>query len=252
MSDDRRFRVLVVDDEVPARELVRRYVGARRELELVGEAGDGETATALIERTRPDIVLLDIEMPGQDGFGVLLELARRGLAQPEVVFVTAFDRYAVRAFEVNAVDYLLKPVVAHRFNEAIERCIRRAQEGAVIDATRLLEDLLRLPPTRVLAHDRGRIVPVPVEAIRWIEAEGDYVRIHAADRTHLIERTLAEMERILAPLGFKRVHRGAIVNMKAVSELMSEGSGRYRLVLAGGETLTVSRSYSAQFRGTVL
>lgn len=252
MADGRPLRVLVVDDEVPARELLRRYVEARSELELVGEAGDGAIAADLIERTRPDIVLLDVEMPGQDGFGVLLDLVRRGIAQPAVVFVTAFDQYAVRAFEVNAVDYLLKPVVGRRFNEAIARCIRRGRDGAALDTRRFLEDVLRLPPKRLLVRDRGRIVPVPTQAIDWLEAEGDYVRIHVKEASHLVERTLTELERMLEPLGFARIHRRAIVNLDRVRQLQAEGSGRYRLLLASGGTLHVSRRYSARFRSELL
>lgn len=252
MADERPLRVLIVDDEAPARRLLDRYVAAHPGLQAVGEAGDGAAAAVLIQQVTPDLVLLDIEMPGEDGFRLLEHLAALGVAVPQVVFVTAFDRYAVRAFEVHAVDYLLKPVVPARFNAAIDRCLRRRRDGGVTDTVPVLADVMRLPPTRLLAQERGRIVPVPLEAITWIEAEGDYVRIHARDRTHLIERTLTEMARILAPLGFRRVHRSAIVNMRAVKELVPEGSGRYRLLLAGGETVSVSRSHGSQFRSPTI
>lgn len=246
------LQTAIVDDERPARELLRRYVLAHPKLKFAGEAGNGVNAIALVERTQPDLLLLDIEMPGDDGFAVLVRLREDGRVPPCVIFVTAFDHYAVRAFEVNAIDYLLKPVVSARFDEAIARCVRRRSEGAVTDATPLLSDVLRLPPTRLLAREHGRIIPLPLEEIRWIEAEGDYVRIHTGSRTHLIEWTLSDMEGVLFPLGFRRVHRGAIVNLKAVRELVSEGSGRYRIVLVNGEAVTASRSYSGQFRDIVM
>lgn len=248
MSDPTHLRVLIADDELPARQLLRSYVEARPDLLLAGEASDGDKAVALIALTRSDLVLLDIEMPGLDGFGVLLELTRRSVPHPHVIFVTAFDRYAVRAFEINAVDYLVKPVTARRFHEAIDRSVRRTKEDQTTDARGLLEDALRLPPKRLLVRDRGRVVAIPTEAIDWLEAERDYVRIHVQDRSHLIERTLTQLERVLEPLGFIRIHRTAIVNRDRVRELQPEGSGRYRLLLTGGQTLPVSRSYAPRFK----
>jgi len=246
-----RVPTLVVDDEAPARGLIETYVRDHAALDFVGNATSGSGALREIERLGPELVLLDIEMPELDGFQVLEELIDRGEKIPKVVFVTAFDRYAVRAFDAQAVDYLLKPVSAERFERAIERCLQR-QEPATPSVERLLEDALQRPPKRMLIRHQGKIIPVPVEAIDWIEAEGDYVRIHLGERSHLVERTLQAMETLLQPRDFLRIHRSALVNLKRVRELRSAGSGRYRLVLRDGTELSVSRKYSPRFRGGLL
>lgn len=246
-----RTRVVVVDDEPPSRELMKRYVSDRSELELVMEAGSGWDAVAAIEESSPDLVLLDVEMPGLDGFGVLRELEERHLELPSIIFVTAYDRYAVRAFEAHAVDYLMKPVTEERFGQAIQRCLAQHKRRRL--AVRALqEDALRSPPQRLLVRHRGRILPVAVDAIDWVQAEGDYVRIHAGDQAFLVERSLTEMLELLQSKGFARIHRGAVVNMDSVRELRPLGSGRYRLELEDGTRLVVSRTYSPRFRDSVL
>jgi len=242
---------LVVDDEAPARGLMESYVTQHAGLELVGSATSGSEALLEIERLQPALVLLDVEMPELDGFQVLEELVDRDAALPKVVFVTAFDRYAVRAFDAQAVDYLMKPVSAERFEQAVERCLEQ-RDPVSPSVERLLEDALQRPPKRMLIRHQGRIVPVPVESIDWIEAEGDYVRIHLGDHGHLVERTLQAMESLLEPRDFLRIHRSALVNLKRVRELRSAGSGRYRLVLKDGTELFVSRKYSPRFRGELL
>ena len=246
-----RVGVAIVDDEGPARALLRRYVSEHPTLQFAGEAASGTEALELIRRARPALLLLDIEMPAPDGFGVLEALtAHDDNRLPSFIFVTAFDHYAVRAFEVNAVDYLLKPVTQDRFNRAIERYL--ASNGAPPPVRGLLQDALHLPPERILVRERGRIVPVPVTAIDWIESEGDYARLHTAGKSHLVEKSLGELEGLLATRGFARVHRRAIVNLERVAELHPEGSGRYRLLLRGGTELIASRSYSGRFRNGVL
>ncbi len=250
MPEERVLSVVIVDDEPPARELLRAYVAARDDLELAGEADSGASALEVIAGADPDVVLLDVQMPAGDGFSVLEQLAGRGL-EPLVIFVTAYDRYAVRAFEVNAVDFLPKPVTRERFDEAVARCRERTWRS-VGEVERFLEDALHRPPQRLLVRERRRIVPVPVEAIDWIEADGDYARIHAAGRSHLIERTLKELDRLLEPRGFARIHRGAVVNLNRIRELRPLGSARYALLLHDGTRLTVSRSYSEMFRGGTL
>ncbi len=244
-------RVLIVDDEQPARDLLRRYVEERGDLELAAEASSGEEAVAAAGKLAPDLMLLDVEMPELDGFGVLAELERGRLDLPWVIFVTAFERYAVRAFEAQALDYLLKPVTRRRFDRAIDRYLALADPPAP-SVQQLLEDALVQPPQRVLVRTLGRIVPVPVEAIDWVEANGDYVNIHVGGRRHLIERTLTDMEKLLAPRSFLRVHRGALVNQNRIRELRPLGSGRYRLLLTDGSELVVSRTYSSRFRGDLL
>jgi two-component system LytT family response regulator len=254
MPEKALLGTLIVDDEPPARELMLVYASCRPELRILGEAADGLDAVEAIQRMKPELVLLDIEMPSLDGFAVLEELDRRGTPMPRIIFVTAFDRYAVRAFEVNAMDYLLKPVAQARFNQAIDRCLEAYSSAAKSDEgiRRLLEDVLHLPPQRLLVKERGRIVPIPVSAIDWLEAEGDYIRIHVGSQRHLIEKTFGKMENLLATRGFARIHRSAMVNLDRIRELHPEGSGRLRLLLRDGTELIVSRSYSQRFRAGLL
>jgi two-component system LytT family response regulator len=254
MPEASTLRTLIVDDELPARELLHAHAARRPDLRVLGEAQDGLSAVDSIRRLAPDLVLLDVEMPSLDGFAVLDEVDRQGLPMPRVIYVTAFDRYAIRAFDVNAVDYLLKPVSEARFNQAIDRCLEACSPsmGSEKGIRRLLEDVLHLPPQRLLVKDRGRIVPIPVSSIDWLEAEGDYIRIHVGRQTHLIEKTFTRMEELLAPRGFARIHRGAMVSLDRISELHPEGSGRLRLLLRDGTELMVSRSYSARFREGLL
>ena len=245
------MRVAIVDDEPLARDLLGRLVRDRADLQLVGEASNGTDAVDLLERERPDVVLLDVEIPAPDGFAVLTELEGRQIELPRVIFVTAYDRYAVRAFEAQALDYLLKPVTPDRFAQAIARCgADRARPSTNVSL--LAEDALHRPPRRVLVRRRGRITPIAVADIDWIEASGDYVTIHVGDQKHLLERTLSDMERLLAPSLFLRIHRGALVNQSRIRELQSLGSGRYRLTLQTGQSLVVSRTYSGQFRDGLL
>lgn len=241
------LRVAIVDDEPLARELLASYVARRGDLDLIGEAESGDAAVSMIVEDKPDLVLLDIEMPGTDGFGVLDRLHQRNVQLPLVVFVTAFDRYAVRAFDVHAVDYLLKPVTCERFDEAVDRC-RTRTEHPVQDVPALLEDALHRTPRRLLVRRRRRIVPVPVDSIDWIQADDDYVKIHAGKEEYLFERTLKQMEALLSSAGFVRVHRSAMVNLACIRDMKSLGSSRYEIVLRDGTRLPVSRSYSARFR----
>lgn len=241
---------MIVDDEPPARELLRGYAARRPELTLLGEAEDGEAAVELIRRVEPELVFLDVQMPGFDGFEVVAQLESLHVS-PRVVFVTAYDRHAVRAFEVNAVDYLLKPVSQERFDRAVDRGLEAAAGPRPVFAS-LLEDVTRLAPQRLLIRDRGRIMLLPVASVDRLESEGDYVRVHTGGKSHLIEKTLSDMEALLAPHGFVRIHRGAMVNIERVKELYAEGSGRYRLILVDGTELMVSRSYSHLFRKELL
>ena len=249
MSAD--IKVLIVDDEPPSRKMLSSYADRHPGIARRSVAESGRAAVEAIERDPPDIVLLDIEMPELDGFGVLAEVERRGLDGPMIVFVTAYERYAVRAFDIHAVDYLLKPVSYERFETAIDRCLAGAPKP-LTPVQGLLEDALYYPPQRLLIRDRGRITPVAVDDVDWVEANGDYVNVHVGPQSYLLERGLSEMADLLGRRGFARVHRGAIVNLSRIRELRPLGSGRYELVLDSGRTLTVSRSFSHQFRGTLL
>lgn len=253
-AEDTPLRVAIVDDEPLARDVLRRLVEERPDLELVAEAGSGSEALRLLsdQRTGADLVLLDIEMPGLDGFQLLEEVSRRALTDATVVFVTAYNRYAVRAFETQAIDYLVKPVTPERFETTIERAIDSRRQLTKGEVQRLLADALAATPDRLLIKKGSRIVPVAVEEIDWIEASGDYVKLHIGPESHLIERTLSEMELLLATRGFHRIHRSALVNDRRIEGLVPLGSGRYQLQVTGGAKLVVSRTYSGKFKQQVL
>lgn len=241
------MKVFIVDDEPLARELLRNHLSHRPELIYGGEAGSGPQAIEEVQRRPPDILLLDVEMPGLDGFGVLSELGRLNLPLPLIIFVTAYDKYAVRAFEVNAVDYLLKPVTQERFNQAINRCLRKTSQ-TLTDVRNVLEDALLLPPKRLLVRQRKQIVPIPVQEIDWFEADRDYVWIHVHDAKFLVERTMTKMESLLSSANFVRIHRSAMVNLDRVRHLEPLDSGRYRLHMEDGTRLVVSRKYAPKIR----
>ncbi len=255
-TDAQRQSVVLVDDEPLARANMRRLIKARPDLKLVGEAGSGTAALELMttdaEARRPDVLLLDIEMPGMDGFQLLNELSQRGLTPASIVFVTAYNRYAVRAFETQAIDYLVKPVTPERFAAAVDRATGRQHSLSRSQVKELLADALVAPPERLLVRKGQRIVPVDVADISWIEASGDYVKLHCGDAYHLIERTLAEMEKLLEVRGFRRIHRSALVNEACIEGMAALGSGRYELNITGGTRLVVSRTYSGRLREGLL
>jgi two-component system LytT family response regulator len=244
-------RLLVADDEALARKLVRRYVTRRSDLEIVCECADTRTLEAALEQDSADAALLDIRMPGPDLFGVLAGVAERR-PLPALIFATAYDRYAVRAFDVNAVDYLVKPFTEVRFGEAIARLHERRRRGTPAEGvSRLLRDL-GSRPDRLLVPDGQRMVPLAVSTIGWIRAEGDYARIHAEGKSYLVYRTLNELEARLDPAQFLRVHRSAIVRLDRIVEVRAADSSRYRLMLSDGTTLIVSRSRAAALKRLIL
>lgn len=251
MSSTSSISVVIADDEPDALSLLRRYVSSRTGLIAVAEARSGREAVRAVDEHAPRLLLLDVEMPELDGFGVLEELQRRGSVLPAVIFITAYDRYAVRAFEAHAIDYLLKPVSKERFDSAVDRFLA-SRRSSSLDVPRLLEDALQRPPKRLLIRRRGRIVPVPVDSIEWVEAEGDYVNIHLQGRSYLVERTLSRMEDLLKARSFMRIHRSTLVNLQQIRELQPLGSGRYILVLKSGHQLNVSRTYGHLFKVDVL
>lgn len=248
MPESTDLSLLIADDEPAARELLRVYTARRPGICVVQETENGQNTVEAIIALRPELVLLDVEMPGMDGFTVLAELERRRTTIPRVIFVTAFDRYAVRAFEANAIDYLLKPVTEARFGQAIDRCRSTAPPSYQHTLNGLLEDMFLHSPKRFLVRERDCIIPIPITSIDWIEADRDYVRIHVGGKSHLVEKTISEMETVLAHSGFVRIHRGTVVNLERAERLYAEGSGRYSLRLRDGTVLAVSRSYSEPFR----
>lgn len=249
------LRVVIADDEPLVRERLRALIAGRGDCTLVAECADGAEAVAVIERERPDLALLDVQMPELDGFEVLDALAEA--VRPAVIFVTAYDEYAVRAFEVNAVDYLLKPLEASRFNAAIERVVggeRDAGRGARADGDAglraLLEDLRRTRgyAARLVVRDGHRVIFVPVADIDWIDASGNYARLHAGGRAHLLRETLKSLEARLDAECFVRVHRSAIVNIERIVAMEPYFHGEYVLTLRDGTKVTSSRTCSARLR----
>ena len=255
-STSTRLRAVVVDDEPAARRGVRLLLERDREVEIVGEAATGTEAVNIIKREKPDLVFLDVKMPNGDGFEVLRRVGAP--AAPAVVFVTAFDQHALHAFEVNAVDYLLKPYDDVRFAAALGRAkdeVRRRQtEGVNARIAQLLEYLQqdggRSAPAnaesardRILVKSSGEFFFLKAEEIDWIEAEGDYMKFHVAGRTHLMRETMVHLEASLDPKRFIRIHRSTIVNIDRVQKLSPLFAGDYAVVLRDGTKLKLSRGY---------
>ena len=249
------IHTLIVDDEPAARGALRLLLAEDSEIEIVGEAADGVSAVRRIEKDAPDLVFLDIQMPGLDGFSVLQQLEAPELLV--VVFVTAYDQHALKAFEVHAVDYLLKPFNDERFHLALSRAkreVRQRRLGTASDRlVALLEDLGRqksapaVTPQRYLGRlaikSGGRVTLLSVRDLDWIEAEGDYVRLHAGKANHLLRETMKRLEAQLDPTRFVRIHRSHIINVERIRELQPYFRGEYVVVLHDGTNLKLARSY---------
>lgn len=247
------IRIVIADDEPPARAKIRRFLtgggGAPGDLDvtIVAEAASGLETIEAVERTRPDLLFLDVQMPEPDGFGVLAALDPD--ARPHVIFTTAYDEYAVRAFEVHAVDYLLKPFDEERFRTALERARQRIREGRrEDDEARLARwiDTARPGPAhlqRILVRRGDTAVLLRVDEIDWIEAADNYVRIHAGGEAHLVRGTLTGYEARLDPARFARIHRSHIVNLDRVRTLHPWSHGDWLVVLHDGTELMLSRRY---------
>lgn len=242
------MRVLVVDDETPARERLKRLLAEIEGVKAIGEAKDGVEAIEVIEQEQPDLVLLDIQMPGLDGFDVIEALEE----PPPIVFVTAYDEYALRAFEVNALDYLLKPFGSER----LEQAIRRAQEAKTEDqdfASRLAPLLESLASqghylTRLAVRDGNCIRVLSVDEVDWIGVEDERVYVHTGDAAYAIRRTLKELEARLDPAHFFRAHRSAVVNLERVQEIIPWFKGSHKLRLTTGEEMELSRAQTRVLR----
>ena len=247
MSGSTCIRTLVVDDESLARERVRDMLAADPQIEIIADCGNGQEAIEAIQRSSPDLVFLDVEMPGIDGFGVLEALPPNQM--PTVIFVTAYDQYAVRAFEVYALDYLLKPFDQERFEKALGRAKEHiASERNEIMGQRILSAIeeIKTRPVhleRLVIKMNGHVFFIKAEEIDWLEAEGNYVRLHSAKESYLLRDTISALESQLDPKKFIRVHRSAIVNVDRITELQPWFHGEYRIILREGVQLTLSRTY---------
>lgn len=242
----KKIRCLIVDDEVLAREGMRILAQKDTELQVIGECANGVQAVESISQKRPDLVLLDIQMPEMDGFGVLNYLNPEKL--PYIIFVTAYDKYAVQAFEVHALDYLLKPVDDERFERAVERAkvMLRTESEWDHHISGLLKDLESKNPSyleRVIIKEEGRVFFVKTGEIDWIEAKGNYAMVHAGKKSHMIREAMTALENQLNPQKFFRIHRSTIVNIDRVSELQSLFHGDYRVRLQDGTSLLMSRRF---------
>lgn len=242
------IRVLIVDDEPLARDCIRLALQEERDIEIVGEAADGASAVESIQQLAPELVFLDVQMPGMDGFDVIEQVGPA--AMPAVIFVTAYDQHAIRAFEVHALDYMLKPFDDDRFREALRYArawLREERRHALADQ---LESLLRSRALekndkvrRLMIRDRQRIRSVPVDDVDFFVAEGNYIRLHVGDQSYLVRMTLARLEQHLDASKFVRIHRSTIVNLDRVTEIQPWSAGDYMAVLRDQRTLKVSRHY---------
>lgn len=246
------IRVLLSDDESLARERLRGLLRSQPDLEVVAECGDGRTAIALIKKEKPDLVFLDVQMPEVDGFGVVSAL--QGEQLPLTIFVTAYDRYAMKAFEVHALDYLLKPVGEERLSEALERARKQILHPSETMFQRRVLDLLadlearQKSAERIVIKSDGEIVCLKPQEIDWAESAGNYVCLHVGGATHIMRETITALENRLGPRQFLRVHRSTLVNVDRIRTLRPSLYGDYAILLRDGTKLTLSRG----FRETVL
>jgi two-component system LytT family response regulator len=238
------LRTLVVDDEAPARRRIRRLLAEEDGVAVVGECGDGESAVAMIAAERPDLVFLDVQMPERDGFEVVTAIPPVTL--PAILFVTAYDRYALRAFEVHAVDYLLKPFSRERFRTALgrarERIAKRTQDAALESLTASLRHRQSFL-SRVAVRSGARTIFVELAAVDWLEAADNYVRLHVRQREYLVRETLAALEAQLDPDRFVRIHRCAIVQLDRIAEMRPTSHGDAEVLLRDGRRLAASRTW---------
>lgn len=246
------IRTLIIDDVQLARERLKRCLGAEPEVEIVGECDNGIEAVESIRALSPDLIFLDVQMPALDGFGVLEAL--KGEHVPVVIFVTAYNEYAIQAFEVNALDYLLKPVDCTRLSRAVERAKSQLAQPPPVDDLdsrfrAMLEDIKASSKflKRLTIKLTGHTILLPTDEIDWVESYGNYLKVHAGRESHLIRGTMQSLEAKLDPETFVRVHRSAIVNIEKIKEIYPRSNGDQDLVLQNGQQLMLSRKYRDQF-----
>jgi two-component system, LytTR family, response regulator len=243
------LRVLVVDDEAASCRKVRSHLSGKRDIVIVGEAANGLEAVDAIQRLQPDLVFLDIQMPGMNGFEVIATIGIDTM--PAVIFVTAFDEYALNAFDVEAIDYLLKPIRKDRFDRALKRAFERIHASRISDRDQLARLLDRVHPPdrylqRIVVREGDRLFFVPAGRIVRISADGNYVQIHTPDGVHMIRETISRMEGRLNPEQFVRIHRSEIINIDCVKEILPLFHGDHRIILKNNEECHLSRRYTAR------
>ena len=242
------IHTLIADDELLARQKLRQLLRGEPDIEIVGEASSAHEVHELVRAASPQLLFLDVRMPGMDGLDLIAELSLSpGIRMPRVILTTAYDHYALRAFELNATDYLLKPFSAERLRSAVKRAREQLRKGERRTEDALPKETGAGPYTaRIIFKSRGRILFLPVSDIRWISAEENYVRICTGTETHLLRETMTSMEQRLDPQLFLRVHRSAIVNLRYVKEVRTEQRGDFMVHLVNGQKLAMSRSYHAR------
>ena len=242
-----KIRALVVDDEPIARERVLSLLQQEEDMEVVAECGDGPQAVSAIQHHTPDLVFLDVQMPGLDAFGVINAIGAERM--PTVIFITAYDEYALRAFEVHALDYLLKPFGRERFRETLKHARASLERRRAGDLGRrllaLVNDIKPEAPKldRLVVKSGGRVFFLRTDDLDWIEAAGNYVRLHVGQDGHLLRETMNSIEARLNPETFFRIHRSHIVNIERIKELQPWFNGEYVVILRNGTRLTLSRGY---------
>lgn len=248
------MKILIVDDEPLARERIREMLKNEPQIEFIAEAGDGGEALALIRASKPDIVFLDIQMPDINGFEVLEKLDAQQIGTiPAIVFVTAYDQHALRAFEFYAIDYLLKPFDRQRFAETLNLAKERIRQQTGGEYQRRMLDFLeKINPAPeylewLTVKKDERIKLLRADEVYWIEAQGNYVSLKFEDGAEMLRETMDKLEAQLNPRVFVRIHRSAIVNISQISELQMSARGEYRVVMRGGKTFALSRGYRSRF-----
>lgn len=250
MSSENKIRAVIVDDEELARQMLRELLAAHPEIEIAAECANGFEAVKAVAERKPDLLFLDIQMPKLDGFEVL-ELVGTDRA---TIFVTAFDEYALRAFDAHAIDYLLKPFGADRFETALQRAKQRVSGGATVASLPAPTDLARSarPPAqfaeRIAVRDGTRVTIIPVTKLEYAEAQDDYVALTSEGKQHLKQQTISSLESALDPARFLRIHRAYIVNLEKVTRIEPYSKDSHLVVLSSGKQLPVSRSGYARLR----
>jgi two-component system, LytTR family, response regulator len=241
------IQAILADDEVLARQKLRQLLRAEPDIEIVGECATARETVDLTRTAKPDLLFLDIRMPGMDGFDIIGALALdQGVTMPGIIFTTAYDQYALRAFEVHALDYLLKPFTPERLQAAIQRVRERPSAEAPSNGTHKRNGHSLGHTARMVFKSRGRILFLPVSEIRWIGAEENYVRLAAGRETHLLRETMTHLEQRLDPRQFLRVHRSFMVNLSYVREVRTDAEGDAAVIMQDGQRIAMSRNFKSR------